>query len=107
MIVVTAIFEENPNCSHRSMSQIKAALVNADLLAFLCLEVSLTQNAVHIQQKGERTFYEVHKEEKIELWKFMRRHGREITEAQQACVKRHQQLRQDLKQCLKYNRLYL
>ena len=106
MIVVTAIFEEKPNCSHGSMSQIKAAIVNANLLAFLCLEVSLTQDAVHIQQEGERTFYEVHEEEKIELWKFMRRHGREITEAQQACVKRHQQLRRDIERCLKYDRLY-
>jgi dsRNA-specific ribonuclease len=106
MIVVTAIFEENPNCSHGSMSQIKAALVNADLLAFLCLEVSMMQDAVHIQQKGERTFCEVHEEEKIELWKYMRRHGREITEAQQACVKRHQQLRREIELCLKYDRLY-
>lgn len=106
IIVVTAVFEENPNCEHGSMSQIKAALVNAYLLALLCLEVSLMQDAVHIQQKGERTFYEVHEEEKIELWKFMRRHGREITEAQQACVKRHQQLRRDIERCLKDDRLY-
>ena len=88
------------------MAQIKAALVNADLLAFLCLEVSLMQDAVNIQQQGERAFCEVHKEEKIELWKFMRRHGREVTEAQQACVKRHQQLRREIERCLKYDRLY-
>jgi hypothetical protein len=103
MIVVIAIFKENPNCSYRGMSQIKVALVNADLLAFFYLEVSLMQDAVQIQQKGERTFYEVHGEEKIELWKFMRRHGREITEAQQACVKRHQQLYRDIERCLKYD----
>src|SRR4051812_36220987 len=36
----------------------------------------------------------------------MRRHGGEITEAQQACVKRHQRLRQNIERCLKYDRLY-
>ncbi|KAH6702790.1 hypothetical protein BKA61DRAFT_494778, partial [Leptodontidium sp. MPI-SDFR-AT-0119] len=41
IIIVTAIFEENPNCSHKNISQIKAALINADLLVFLYLEVSL------------------------------------------------------------------
>lgn len=90
---------------HGSMSQIKAALINADLLAFLCLEVSSMQDTVHIQQEGERAFYEVHEEEKLELWKFMRRHGREITEVQQACVERHQ-WRRDIERCLRYDRFY-
>jgi hypothetical protein len=81
MIVVIAIFEENLNCLYKSMSQIKAALANADLLAFLYLKVSLIQNAVYIQQKKKRTFYEVYKEAKIKLWKFIRRHGQEIIKA--------------------------
>jgi len=48
IIVVIAIFEENLNRLHKSILQIKAMLVNADLLAFLCLKVSLMQDAIYI-----------------------------------------------------------
>jgi dsRNA-specific ribonuclease len=41
MIVVLALAESKPDLSHGDMTAIKAALVNANLLGFLCMKVSL------------------------------------------------------------------
>jgi dsRNA-specific ribonuclease len=105
IIVVTELFEHNPDLSHGDMTSIKAALVNADLLAFLCMEISCAQDTVEIQQKNGK-FCAVHEEGQIELWKFMRHHSQEIMKAQQACLKRHQLLRRDVENCLNHGKSY-
>ncbi len=60
MIVVSVLFEQYPDHSHGQMTLIKAALVNADPLAFLCIDLALMQDTMDNQQKNDGTFYEVH-----------------------------------------------
>jgi dsRNA-specific ribonuclease len=106
IIVVPVLFEHKSDYSHGEMTSIKAALVNAELLAFLCMEYSLVQDTVDIQQKNIGRFCEVHGERQIELWKFMRHHSPDIIKAQQACLKRLQKLRRDVQHCLKKGKSY-
>jgi len=100
MVVVSTIFKHNQAYSHGDMTQMKAALVNADLLAFLCLELSLIKDTVNIQAKNDGEFCAVPATEEIGFWKFMRHHSQEITKAQQACLERHRQLRGEIRSCL-------
>lgn len=106
MIVVSVLSNHKPYRSHGDMTLIKAALVNADLLAFFCLEFSIKHDTVNIQQKSHREFCEVHGEDSIPLWKFMRHHSQEIVTAQQACLRRYQGLRQEIEHFLKYGGSY-
>ena len=93
VIVVSLFFEHNSDWSHCDMTAMKAALVNAELLAFLCMGTSLVQETIDIQQETNGELSEVHGKRQIELWKFMRHHSEEIMKAQQACLERYQQLR--------------
>lgn len=61
---------------------------------------------IDTQQKTNGEFSEVHGKRKVELWKFMRHHSQEIMKAQQACLERYQQLRRDVKHCLKHGKSY-
>ena len=106
IIVVSLLFEHNSKWSHGDMTAMKAALVNADLLAFLCMETSLWQETIDIQQESNGKFGKVHGKRQIELWKFMRHHSQEVMKAQQACLERYQQLRRDLKHCLERGKSY-
>lgn len=106
MIVVSVLSKHKPPLSHGAMTRVKAALVNADFLAFLCLEFSITYDIVNIQQKKSREFYEVHADDHTELWRFMRHHSQEIMAAQQACRRRHESLRQEIQNSLKRGTSY-
>jgi dsRNA-specific ribonuclease len=78
MIVVSILSKHKPCRSHGDMTMIKAALVNANLLAFFCME----------------------------LWNFMRHHSQDIMAAQQACLRRYQNLRQKIDHSLKHGHTY-
>jgi dsRNA-specific ribonuclease len=106
MVVVSTIFKHNQVYSHGDMTQMKAALVNADFLAFLCLELSIIEDTVNIQENNEGEFFTVPATEEIGFWMFMRHNSREITKAQQACLARHQQLRGEILACLKDGNSY-
>jgi dsRNA-specific ribonuclease len=106
MVVVLALVESKPDLSHGDMTAIKAALVNANLLGFLCMEVSLEQDAVIIQQMSNGTFSEVHRKDRIELWEVMRHHSQDITRAQRLCKERHKQLGHDVRRSLKQGRYH-
>jgi dsRNA-specific ribonuclease len=106
MIVVSVLSKHKPHRSHGDMTSIKAALVNADLLAFFCMEFSITCDRVNIQQKNRREFCEVHVGDQMELWRLMRHHSEEIMMAQQVCLKRHQDLRQEIEYSLKRGSSY-
>ena len=50
MLVVAFLAEHKPEQSQGRMTQIKAALVNVNLLGFLCLEFSCGQDVISIQE---------------------------------------------------------
>ncbi|TQB67979.1 Dicer-like protein 2 [Monascus purpureus] len=92
-----------------AMTQLKAAFVNAQLLAFLCMEFGFTtektENPVpQVTARGKTTeagtgtvpFTQKKSTEKIALWTFMRFRSYEIRTARDAAVKRHSLLREEI-----------
>jgi dsRNA-specific ribonuclease len=106
MIVVSVLSKHEPHRSHGEMTMIKAALVSADLLAFFCMEFSITYDIVNIQQENSREFREVHADDHMEIWSFMRHHSQEIMAALQACLRRYQRLRRKIEHFLKRGSSY-
>lgn len=56
MLLVSILAEHEPKRSQGEMTQIKAALVNGNLLSLLCLELSSTQNVTQIQEEPVGVF---------------------------------------------------
>lgn len=106
MLVVSLLAEHKPERSQGEMTQIKAALVNANLLGFLCLESSYAQDVVSIQEAQAGIFKEKHGVEQVQLYKFMRHHRQEITKTQETCLERYKQLHEDIRRFLDRERAY-
>ena len=96
-VVVTKIFGHHSELSHVQMHLARSALVNADFLAFLCMEsaVELDVNDV-VEDENTRTFHTVEKKASKQIWRFMRHHSQEVMRAQSASVKRYTLLRDDI-----------
>ncbi|KAF3401884.1 Dicer-like protein 2 [Penicillium rolfsii] len=85
MVVVSVFAELKQKIPEGKMTLIKHSVVNAGLLAFLCMEMTL----------GE-----------ISLWKYLRFNGSAIGASRDASVARHQELRAELLHELKYGSKY-
>ncbi|KAI9776190.1 MAG: Dicer-like protein 2 [Geoglossum umbratile] len=96
-VVVTKVFSHYSELSHIQMHLTRSALVNADFLAFLCMEsaVDLDINDV-VEDENTRTFHTLGKKSPKQLWKFMRHHSQEVVGAQTVSVQRYTQLRDDI-----------
>jgi dsRNA-specific ribonuclease len=107
-IVVAAVFRAGHKTREPlSMTLIRAAIVNADFLAFLCLETTIelqrfnvsTDNLTHdsaIKRGSERRF----------LCQFISATENAIMLAQQACIERHQQLRDQISEAIQHGPSY-
>ncbi|KFY26712.1 hypothetical protein V493_03913 [Pseudogymnoascus sp. VKM F-4281 (FW-2241)] len=106
MIVASALFAADANLSQGKMTQIKTALVNAQFLAYLAMQLTLTQNTVDVYEPAFGVFEEKYGTRNLHLWQFMRHESREITKAQQACLKRYHSLRADIHLSLSQGKTY-
>jgi dsRNA-specific ribonuclease len=107
-IVVATVFRAGHKTrSPLSMTLIRAAVVNADFLAFLCLETTIeldrfdvsTDNLTHdstVKQGSERKI----------LCQFLSTAESAIMLAQQACIERHQQLRDQISEAIQHGTSY-
>ncbi|CEJ61633.1 hypothetical protein PMG11_10161 [Penicillium brasilianum] len=75
MAVVTVLAELNQQLPEGKMTMIKHSVVNAGLLAFLCMEMTVDNTG---------------------LWKFLRYNGPVIGAARDASVARHRELREEI-----------
>jgi dsRNA-specific ribonuclease len=107
-IVVATVFRAGHKTREPlSMTLIRAAVVNADFLAFLCLETTIelqrfdvsTDNSTHnsaIKRGSERK----------SLGQFISATENAIVLAQQACIERHQQLRDQINEAIQHGTSY-
>ncbi len=106
-IVVRALFSFKPELRHYVMHSIRAALVNASFLALLCMELSINEERAEIRGNlgGSREGSAKTKGTSFEttmtyvprsLWQFMRHSSPDITDAQQAALKRYHLLRHEI-----------
>ncbi|KAI9835015.1 MAG: Dicer-like protein 2 [Sclerophora amabilis] len=118
-LVVRAVFkdkddhaDESKFPSHAQMYWIRAVLVNANFLGFLCMEQHILQRRVDVRQVSspecqtaspntrratinrDPSFEEIDSSTPLHLWQFMRHSNSDITQAQSACRRRHGELRE-------------
>lgn len=89
-LVVTKLW--NYNLSHVDMHLMRTALVNADILAFLSMELFIEQDLIDLVTEVEGTvpqITEIHKTTKLALFQFMRHTSPHIGTEQQATSLRH------------------
>lgn len=105
MIIIPAIWRTNTDFPPSYMTLLKHAIVNANLLAFFCLEFSLVEETTHIQHvpppsssndettptENQFTIQKGHTH--LELWRFMRYQSPVLTKARDQCITRHRELR--------------
>lgn len=94
------------NLSQGVMTQIKAALVNANLLGFFCMDFSIDRNVPYIREGPTGVFEEKCRVEPLQLWKFMRHHHREVSSAQERCQARYQRLQHDIRRSMEHGMSY-
>jgi dsRNA-specific ribonuclease len=98
-IVVKAMYEVT-ELSHIQMHHLRTSLVNADYLAFICMEWSFEQDLIELEPdpsildaKGLPTFKKIAKKKNFPLWRFLRHMSPRLGAAQVATSDRHAALR--------------
>ncbi|RDW82110.1 p-loop containing nucleoside triphosphate hydrolase-27 [Coleophoma cylindrospora] len=105
-IVVEAMFRNKPELSHVQMHLLRTALVNADFLAFCCMEWSTAQTQTNIVETTDATeanqpvFHEVTSTLKFPLWKFMRHMCPPVAAVQEATSVKYGALRNEIKDAI-------
>ncbi|KAG0646281.1 ATP-dependent helicase DCL-2 [Hyphodiscus hymeniophilus] len=103
-IVVSAMWKQEPDLSHFQMHLLRTVLVNADFLAFVCMEWAVEQERSDLvevsplRQKGglASQFQEVSTTASIPLWRFMRHMSPRLGEVQAATARHHAELRDEI-----------
>ena len=85
MVVVSLLAKLNQKIPEGKMTLIKHSVVNAGLMAFLCMDLSVDD---------------------LHLWKFLRFNGPFIAASRDACVARYEDLHESILHELKYGREY-
>ena len=96
------------NLSHVQMHLLRTAMVNADFLAFICMEWSAMQESTKLITPANKNAPIFEKTEKIEmpLWKFMRHASPKLGFVQAETVKRHSKLRGAIKEAIEHGTHY-
>lgn len=113
-IVVTSMWKQEPELSHFQMHLLRTVLVNADFLAFICMEWATElekSGLVEIKTLDETgkvfsEFEEVSTTLSIPLWRFMRHMSSKLGVEQVAMAKRHAELRNEINNAIKHGTHY-
>jgi len=94
-IVVETMARHPRELSHFTMHLIRAAVVNAHLLAFFCLGSGFEHDRTQVTTDAGSGTVEIRTaKSKTYLWEFMKHSGRlDLVEAQKACAKRYEELK--------------
>ncbi|CAG8162910.1 unnamed protein product [Penicillium salamii] len=107
-MVVMAIIATHPaEMDQGSMTILKHSVVNANLLAFFCMELSAPDDSMDIEvtDEGDRVNH-VPRHDQIHLWRFLRFHGPNVGAARESCVERHKSLRDEINDALTHAKEY-
>lgn len=100
-MVVVSVLAAHPNqLSQGEMTLTKHAVVNANLLAFLCMDLSVPDTTTEITTTTNGEVDLVPRLDSIHLWQFLRFNGPVIKNARDACIARYHALRDQIKSAL-------
>ena len=113
-IVVTAMWKQEPELSHFQMHLLRTVLVNADFLAFICMEWVTEREQSDLVEvsiadangKIVSEFREVSTKISIPLWRFMRHMSPKLGAVQVATAKRHAGLRDEINHAIQHGTHY-
>jgi dsRNA-specific ribonuclease len=103
-IVVETIARYSRELPHFTMHLIRAAVVNAHLLAFFCLGSGLEQDRAQVTTDSSSGTVEIQtSKSKTYLWEFIKHSGRlDLLDAQKACAGRYKELNLAISAALDY-----
>jgi dsRNA-specific ribonuclease len=100
-LIVNAIYNQQVELSHIEMHHLRTAFVNADFLAFMCMEWTIEQTTGNVVEDERTHVFEASKTSiSLALWKFMRRSSQVLTALQLETSDRHLTLRDDINAAL-------
>lgn len=112
-LVVHEVFNSPQEYAHYDMHLMRTVLVNADFLAFLCLDTWLEEKRGEVEEKppqkkgGQVEILVKETTRKRYLWQFMRHSASwEISNAQQVTFKQYELLRDDILGALEHSPTY-
>ena len=88
-IVTTTAFARNPPLPSHKLHLIRAALVNANLLGFLCLTLSISISRFEALSNESQKVSTIELTRPFYLWQSMRHASPSVRQAQQKCLARH------------------
>ncbi|KAI1418258.1 hypothetical protein F5Y13DRAFT_150976 [Hypoxylon sp. FL1857] len=103
-IVVSVLWACDRELDQREMHLFRTASVNADLLGFLGMEWTISQEATEILKNKNKSTIET--QTKIPFWKFMRHVSPEMGKAQRNAEERHALEREPIIDALRHGRGY-
>lgn len=105
MVVMAVIAAHPVEMDQGPMTLLKHSVVNANLLAFFCMDLCAPDESMDIETtNGEIDF--VQRYDEIHLWRFLRSHGPNVTAARESCLGRHKGLRDEIYDALHHGKEY-
>lgn len=100
-LIVNVIYSQEVELSHVEMHHLRTAFVNADFLAFMCMEWTIEQKTGNVvEDEQTHSFRALRTTVSLALWKFMRRSSHVLTALQLETSNRHLALRDDINAAL-------
>jgi dsRNA-specific ribonuclease len=88
-MVTQALFQHSNQLPEGQMTKIRAAIVNSNMLGYICMAHSTTRKVFDIETV---TLKPVCRNERMTLWKYMRHESDELGEVQKSCNLRYDSL---------------
>lgn len=100
IIVVTALSKHSREISQGEMTMIKAACVNANLLAFFCMDFTLSSPTTDVTKTPTNQFEIVPVEQYFALWSFLRSRDQVLKSNRDTTLSRYSGLRSQIASAL-------
>ncbi|RAL58358.1 hypothetical protein DID88_005775 [Monilinia fructigena] len=95
-VVVTAMWSHELELTHFQMHLLRSALVNADFLAFICMEMGIEQDIANLIEGRDHQIHEIHTSRRVPLVNFLRHSNTLISLYQKQALSRHLELREQI-----------
>ena len=95
--VSKTLYAQCPKLTEGRMTELRAALVNADFLAFLCMELTLAEPCWHRPSSTPCASEKTTQSKSTSLWMFMRHNSPDLLKTQASCSERHKSLADKIK----------
>jgi dsRNA-specific ribonuclease len=105
-LVAKTLFQHPEELSEGQMTEIRAAIVNSNMLGYVCMTHSISREVFGIETVTLKQIRKVRRVETMPLWKYMRHESKDLSEALDACDARYRDLCGRLQQQMQSGRSY-